>query len=116
MEILQTLLLLSKDTDIQLFKEVVKDLELSFDTTYDAEEAMDLMREGKFSLLIIDKSLPIEIEKKVDKISNTLFPEAATISMFLNDKEFIHFKMIQMMHQWKDAQSDGGIKFYENPL
>lgn len=116
MEILKTLLLIKEGTDLEFFKEVVKDLTLTYQHTYDPEYAMDMMRQGNFSLLIIDKTLPIETEKKVDKLSNTLFPEAATISMFLNDKEFIHFKMIQIMHQWKEAQSDGGIKFYENPL
>lgn len=115
MKILSALILHAEDTDKNVFKNAVSNFEMEWQWLQDHEEALDLMRNGKFPLLIIDSDLSPEIISLVDKLSETLFPEAATVIMALNDKEFIHFKMHQLMFNWKDAQGDGGIQFFENP-
>lgn len=116
MKTLQALILHNESTEISIFENAVNEFDIAFEWIGNSEVAMDLMRNGKYSLLIIDKSLPESIIKQIDKLSETLFPEAATVTMFLNDREFIYFKMHQIMHNWNESQCEGGIQFYENPL
>lgn len=115
MKILSALILHAENTNKSIFKSAVSNFDMEWQWIQDHEKALDLMRNEEFPLLIIDSNLSAEIKSLVDKLSETLFPEAATVSMTLNDKEFVHFKMHQLMFNWKDAQGDGGIQFFENP-
>ncbi len=115
MKKLNALILHAESVDKDIFKNATTNFDMEWEWVEDHEEALDLMRNGKFPLLIIDNDLPNEIKNLVDKLSETLFPDAATVTMNLDDKDFIHFKMHQLQFNWKDAQGEGGIQFTENP-
>lgn len=115
MKVLKALLLRDEATTKEVFLNAVKDFNIEVEWIEDEEKAIDLMTNGHYSLLVIDRALDATIIHKVDKISSYLFEGAATIILDLADEIFVHFKMHQIMFQWRDAQGGGGLQLFDNP-
>lgn len=116
MKTLQTLALVSKNTSIGiLLNTVYTNNQIHIDISENVENAIEQMQMNKYQMLLVDKELPLEVINKINSISEILFPKAAVVNLFLNDTEFVHFKINEMLSKWNKANEESAINFFDNP-
>lgn len=116
MKTLLVTVIANPNTDLNLFKKIVQSMN-GMEVTYitDIEEGINAINAQLYDLLIVDLDLPKEDYKKIQKINELVYPDAAVTEMELTFESYVRIKLQQLLEKWKDANSDGEIKFYDNP-
>ena len=117
MKPLKVLAITTRKENIDLFKHVVgqiKSIETGFEM--DLENAISLMNNPKYDLLVLDKNLSENDMHKMNKMAEILQPDLPVLEMRFEDKDFIHFKMSEMLQKWIESQSESETKFYDDGI
>lgn len=103
-------------TDLSTFQSIAATIS-GIDVTYitDIESAIDAINAQQYDLLIVDLDLDKADYKKIQKLNELIYPDAAVTEMELTYADYVRMKLHQMLAKWKDANSDGGIKIHDNP-
>ena len=116
MKELKTLIFNDNQTETQTIESVISECkQMKYAFNAEVENVIDLMSNGEYDLLIVDRGLETETKKKIEKLSGILFPDAAVVNMYFTDEDYIRFKLDQLIKKWEDANSDSQKFFYDDP-
>lgn len=114
MKRLQTLVVTKPNPHLAEFEKVLEGFEdIDHKIEFDEEVSVQAMSSQKFDLLIIDKNIPSATHRKLNRLAELLFPDAAIVTMHLGDKDFAGFKIGGLLLKWKDAQTEGQVNFLD---
>ncbi|GAB3425234.1 hypothetical protein [Niabella aquatica] len=116
MKILQACLVAAENSSLVVFEKIVAEFKsMTVTGPYPVENAIDAMPVQQFDLLILDKALPAEALKKLNRVGEILLPDAAIIEFHLMDEDFIRFRLTSIMAKWEEARSESQINFMDGP-
>lgn len=116
MKTLKAVALINEKTDTNNLKIAVSDFnQIHLEINENVENVITDMQLGKYDMLLVDKGLYSAELKKVNKVSDVLFPQAAVVNMSLQDEDFIRFKLNTMLSKWNEANQEAKINYIDNP-
>lgn len=81
----------------------------------DEEAVINATSSKSYDLLLLDYDLEELVQKRIHKMVELVYPEAAYTSVSFEFESFVIFKINQLLQNWKEAQSDDKYNFIDNP-
>lgn len=98
---------------LQRITQQIQDLELTI--LADEEAVINATSAKSFDLLLLDYDLDEMVQKRLHKMVELVYPEAAYTSVSFEFESFVIFKINQLIKNWNEANSDDKYSFIDNP-